>query len=86
MVGKRPGGLVAFGGGLPLYDDKGKLLGAVGVSGDTAMPKRPGALESPGSSRSFPAACAFSSSSLALTSLVWPSRTILVSEIGRAHV
>jgi uncharacterized protein GlcG (DUF336 family) len=36
MVGKRPGGIVAFGGGLPLYDDKGKLLGAVGVSGDTA--------------------------------------------------
>jgi uncharacterized protein GlcG (DUF336 family) len=36
MVGKRPGGLVAFGGGLPLYDDKGKLWGAVGVSGDTA--------------------------------------------------
>jgi uncharacterized protein GlcG (DUF336 family) len=36
MVGKRPGGIVAFGGGLALYDDKGKLVGAVGVSGDTA--------------------------------------------------
>lgn len=36
MVGKRPGGIVAFGGGLPLYDSKGVLQGAVGVSGDTA--------------------------------------------------
>jgi hypothetical protein len=36
MVGKRPGGIVAFGGGLPVYDEKGKLLGALGVSGDTA--------------------------------------------------
>jgi len=36
MVGKRPGGIVAFGGGLALYDEKGKLVGALGVSGDTA--------------------------------------------------
>ncbi|HYV49793.1 MAG TPA: heme-binding protein [Myxococcaceae bacterium] len=36
MVGKRPGGIVAFGGGLALYDDKGHLVGALGVSGDTA--------------------------------------------------
>lgn len=36
MVGKRAGGIVAFGGGVALYDAKGTLLGAVGVSGDTA--------------------------------------------------
>jgi uncharacterized protein GlcG (DUF336 family) len=36
MLGKRPGGIVAFGGGLPVYDEKGKLVGALGVSGDTA--------------------------------------------------
>lgn len=36
MVGKKPGGIVAFGGGLGLYDDKGKLVGAIGLSGDTA--------------------------------------------------
>ena len=36
MVGKRPGGIVGFGGGLALYDSKGTLVGAVGVSGDTA--------------------------------------------------
>ena len=36
LVGKRPGGIVVFGGGLALYDDKGTLLGALGVSGDTS--------------------------------------------------
>lgn len=36
MVGKRVGGIVTFGGGVALYDAKGKLVGAVGVSGDTA--------------------------------------------------
>ncbi len=36
LVGKRPGGIVVFGGGLALYDTKGALLGAVGVSGDTS--------------------------------------------------
>lgn len=36
MVGKRAGGIVAFGGGLALYNDKGVLVGALGVSGDTA--------------------------------------------------
>ncbi len=36
MVGKRIGGVNVFGGGLPLYDASGELLGAVGVSGDSS--------------------------------------------------
>jgi uncharacterized protein GlcG (DUF336 family) len=36
MVGERPGGVNVFGGGLGLYDSQHKLLGAVGVSGDTS--------------------------------------------------
>ena len=36
MVGKTIGGVVVFGGGLPLYDAKGILVGGLGVSGDTA--------------------------------------------------
>jgi uncharacterized protein GlcG (DUF336 family) len=36
MVGKRIGGVNVFGGGLALYNAKGELLGAVGVSGDTS--------------------------------------------------
>ena len=36
MVGKRIGGVIVFGGGLPLYDGKGELVGGLGVSGDTA--------------------------------------------------
>lgn len=36
MVGKKIGGVNVFGGGLALYDDTGKLLGALGVSGDTS--------------------------------------------------
>ena len=36
MVGKPIGGIVVFGGGLALYEGKGKLLGGLGVSGDTA--------------------------------------------------
>jgi uncharacterized protein GlcG (DUF336 family) len=35
MVGKRSGGVVVFGGGLALYDGSG-ILGALGVSGDSA--------------------------------------------------
>jgi uncharacterized protein GlcG (DUF336 family) len=35
-VGKPIGGVIVFAGGLALYDTKGKLLGALGVSGDTA--------------------------------------------------
>ena len=34
MVGKKIGGVNVFGGGLALYDAEGKLLGAIGVSGD----------------------------------------------------
>jgi uncharacterized protein GlcG (DUF336 family) len=36
MVGKKIGGVNVFGGGLPLYDQDGLLLGAVGVSGDSS--------------------------------------------------
>jgi hypothetical protein len=36
MVGKRIGGVNVFGGGLPLYDQSGKLIGAIGVSGDSS--------------------------------------------------
>jgi uncharacterized protein GlcG (DUF336 family) len=35
MVGKNPGGVVVFGGGLALYDDSG-IAGALGVSGDSS--------------------------------------------------
>lgn len=36
MVGEKIGGVNVFGGGLPLYDSTGKLLGAIGVSGDSS--------------------------------------------------
>jgi uncharacterized protein GlcG (DUF336 family) len=36
MVGRRIGGINVFGGGLALYNSKGQLVGAVGVSGDTS--------------------------------------------------
>jgi uncharacterized protein GlcG (DUF336 family) len=36
MVGGRIGGVNVFGGGLALYDAKGNLIGAVGVSGDSS--------------------------------------------------
>ncbi|MBL0716547.1 MAG: heme-binding protein [Desulfosarcina sp.] len=36
MVGKKIGGVNVFGGGLALYDENGKLLGAIGVSGDSS--------------------------------------------------
>jgi uncharacterized protein GlcG (DUF336 family) len=36
MVGKKIGGVNVFGGGLALYDAAGKVIGAVGVSGDTS--------------------------------------------------
>jgi uncharacterized protein GlcG (DUF336 family) len=35
MVGKAIGGVIVFGGGLPLYSG-GKILGALGLSGDTS--------------------------------------------------
>lgn len=36
MVGEKIGGVNVFGGGLPLYNNEGKLIGAVGVSGDSS--------------------------------------------------
>jgi uncharacterized protein GlcG (DUF336 family) len=36
MVGKRVGGVNVFGGGLALYNTANKVIGAVGVSGDTS--------------------------------------------------
>jgi uncharacterized protein GlcG (DUF336 family) len=36
MVGRKIGGVNVFGGGLALYDRDGKLVGAIGVSGDTS--------------------------------------------------
>jgi uncharacterized protein GlcG (DUF336 family) len=36
MVGKPIGGVIVFGGGLPLYGSKGKIAGGLGVSGDTS--------------------------------------------------
>jgi uncharacterized protein GlcG (DUF336 family) len=36
LVGKKIGGTIVFGGGLPLYDGGGRLIGGVGVSGDTS--------------------------------------------------
>lgn len=36
LVGKKIGGVNAFGGGLALYTQSGELLGALGVSGDTS--------------------------------------------------
>ncbi len=36
VVGKPIGGVIVFGGGLPLYDSKGKIVGGLGLSGDTS--------------------------------------------------
>lgn len=36
LVGKKIGGVNVFGGGFPLYNPAGKLIGAIGVSGDTS--------------------------------------------------
>ena len=36
MVGKRIGGTNVFGGGVPLYDEDGTLVGGLGVSGDAS--------------------------------------------------
>jgi uncharacterized protein GlcG (DUF336 family) len=36
MVGKAIGGIIVFGGGLPLYAQDGKLVGGLGLSGDTS--------------------------------------------------
>ena len=36
MIGKRIGGVNVFGGGLALYTPSGRLIGGIGLSGDTA--------------------------------------------------
>ena len=36
MVGDRIGGVNVFGGGVALYNSKGEIVGAIGVSGDTS--------------------------------------------------
>jgi uncharacterized protein GlcG (DUF336 family) len=36
MVDERPGGVNVFGGGLALYNSAGRLVGAIGVSGDSS--------------------------------------------------
>ena len=36
LVGERIGGVNVFGGGLALYNDKGDIIGGIGVSGDTS--------------------------------------------------
>ncbi|MEY2930428.1 MAG: hypothetical protein RL033_1177 [Pseudomonadota bacterium] len=36
LVGKKIGGTIVFGGGLPLYNAAGKLVGGIGVSGDSS--------------------------------------------------
>ena len=36
MVGKAVGGVIVFGGGLALYNSQGKVIGGIGLSGDTS--------------------------------------------------
>jgi hypothetical protein len=36
MIGKRIGGINVFGGGLALYTPGGRLIGGIGLSGDTS--------------------------------------------------
>jgi uncharacterized protein GlcG (DUF336 family) len=36
MIGKAIGGIIVFGGGLPLYSPDGKIVGGLGLSGDTS--------------------------------------------------
>lgn len=36
LIGKRMGGINVFGGGLALYNSKGEIVGALGLSGDTS--------------------------------------------------
>jgi uncharacterized protein GlcG (DUF336 family) len=36
MIGKAIGGIIVFAGGLPLYESSGKIVGGLGLSGDTA--------------------------------------------------
>lgn len=36
MIGKQVGGVIVFGGGLPLYNAQGKIVGGLGLSGNTS--------------------------------------------------
>jgi hypothetical protein len=36
MIGKAIGGIIVFAGGLPLYAPNGKIVGGLGLSGDTS--------------------------------------------------
>jgi uncharacterized protein GlcG (DUF336 family) len=36
LVGKPVGGIIVFGGGLPVYNSRGEIMGGLGLSGDTA--------------------------------------------------
>ncbi len=36
MVGKAAGGIIVFAGGLPLYSSRGRIVGGLGLSGDTS--------------------------------------------------
>lgn len=36
MIGRAVGGIIVFGGGLALYDAQGKVIGGLGLSGDTS--------------------------------------------------
>jgi len=36
MIGKAIGGIIVFAGGLPLYESSGKIVGGLGLSGDTS--------------------------------------------------
>jgi uncharacterized protein GlcG (DUF336 family) len=36
MIGQAIGGIIVFGGGLPLYTPQGKIVGGLGLSGDTS--------------------------------------------------
>ena len=36
MIGKAVGGVIVFGGGLALYNSQGKVIGGLGLSGDTS--------------------------------------------------
>lgn len=38
MCDSRIGGINVFGGGLALYDSSGKIVGGIGVSGDSSSP------------------------------------------------
>ena len=50
-MGKPVGGVIVFGGGLALYDKAGKIVGGLGVSGDTSLRRPCHRLENPANVR-----------------------------------